>query len=49
MRREDIAARAVDEDVLVAGEVVETVGTRKENSRVANVELELTVTELVAA
>ena len=49
MRCENIAAGAVDEDVLVAGEVVETVSTGEENSRVANVELELTVTELVAA
>ena len=49
MRCENIAASAVDEDVLVAGEVVEPVGTGEENSRIANVELELTVTESVAA
>ena len=49
MCSEPIAVGAVDEDVLVAGEVVEPVGTGEENSRLADVELELVVPELVAA
>ena len=46
---ECVAACAVDKDVLVAGKVVEPVGTREENSRLADVELELVVTDLVSA
>ena len=35
MRCEDVAAGAVDEDVLVAGEVVETISAGEKNSRMA--------------
>ena len=49
IRREPIAVGAVDKDVLVTREVVEPVGTREENSRLADVELELVVPELVSA
>ena len=46
---EPIAVGALDKDVLVAGEVVEPVGTGEENSRLVDVELELVVTNLVSA
>ena len=45
----DVAASTVDKDVLVAGEVVEPVGTGEENSWLADVKLELVVPKLVAA
>ena len=45
---EPIAVGAVDEDVLVAGEVVEPVGTGEEDSRLADVELEPVVTKLIS-
>ena len=41
--RKPIAVGAVDKDVLVAGEVVEPIGTGEEDSRLADVKLELVV------
>ena len=41
IRCEPIAVGALDKDVLVAGEVVEPVGTGEEETRLADVKLEL--------